>query len=109
MKPEITFDDFAKMDLRIGTVIASERKEGSEKLIRLTVDFGEVGKRNILTGIAAWYQPEELINKQYLFIINIPPRKMMGEDSEGMILAANGEKPILIAPQTEAQPGASIR
>ena len=109
IKPTITIDDFAKLDLRIGTVLSSERKEGSEKLIRLTVDFGEDGKRNILTGIAPWYQAEELLNKQFLFVFNLLPRKMMDEESEGMILAANGEKPILIVPQIEAIPGASIR
>ncbi|HUD45124.1 MAG TPA: methionine--tRNA ligase subunit beta [Patescibacteria group bacterium] len=110
MKPTVTIDDFAKLDLRVGTVLTAERKEGSEKLIRLTVDFGEEGKRNILTGIAQWYQPEELLNKQYIFVFNLLPRTMMGEESQGMILAANGKnKPLLLKPSKKTQSGATIR
>lgn len=93
MKPIIIFDDFAKLDLRVGTVTNCEEKEGSEKLLRLTVDFGEEGTRTILSGIKEWYKPEDLKDKQFIFIINLTPRKMMGEFSEGMLLAADGEKP----------------
>src|SRR4051812_15346224 len=109
MKPLIQFEDFAKMDLRIGKVIKCEEKEGSDKLLRLTVDFGEEGTRNILSGIKAWYQPEDLEGKQFVFIINITPRKMMGEESEGMILAAEGEKPLPLISSEEAPIGATIR
>lgn len=110
MKPLITIDDFAKLDIRVGKVTNCEPKEGSEKLLRLTVDFGEEGTRNILSGIAQWYKPEELINKQFIFLFNIQPRKMMGEDSEGMILAAEGEdKPLPLTPSEDAIPGAIIR
>lgn len=109
MKPVISFPDFDKMDLRIGKIVNCERKEGSEKLLRLTVDFGEEGQRNILSGIAPWYQPEELINKQFLFIINLEPRKMMGEFSEGMILAADAEKPIPLKPTKKIPSGTKIR
>ncbi len=109
MKDLITIDDFAKLDLRVGQIEQCERKEGSEKLLRLTVDFGEEGKRNILSGIAAWYQPEELINKQFIFIVNLQPRKMMGEESQGMILAAEGEKPLPLKPSEDTKPGATIR
>ncbi len=110
MKPLINYDQFAAMDLRIGKVENCEEKEGSEKLLRLTVDFGEEeGKRNILTGIKQWYKPEDLICKQFLFIINLEPRKMMGEFSEGMILAAEGEKPEPLVPVGDVKPGATIR
>ena len=109
MKPIIQFEDFAKLDIRVGKVLKCERKEGSEKLLRLTVDFGEEGTRNILTGIAAWYAPEELENNQYIFAFNLAPRRMMGEDSEGMILAANGDKPLLLVPNGDAENGAVIR
>jgi methionine--tRNA ligase beta chain len=110
MKPLVSIDDFAKLDLRIGTITNCERKEGSEKLLRLTVNFGEEeGTRNILSGIAAWYQPDELINKQFVFIINLQPRKMMGEESQGMILAAEGEKPLPLHVGQPVQSGASIR
>lgn len=109
MKPIITIDDFAKLDLRVGTVTNCEKKEGSEKLLRLTVDFGEEGTRNILSGIAPWYQPEELVNKQFIFIVNLEPRKMMGEESQGMILAADGEKPEPLKASAEVKPGTVIR
>ena len=97
------------MDLRIGKVIECVEKEGSEKLLRLTVDFGEEGRKNILTGIKQWYQPEALEGKQFLFIINLEPRKMMGEFSEGMILAAEGEKPEPLMPLSQVTPGSTIR
>ena len=109
MKPTITIEDFAKLDLRVGTVISCEPKEGSVKLLRLHVDFGEEGKRTILSGIAAWYKAEEMINKQFIFVFNLLPRKMMNEESQGMILAANGEKPILLIPQEAITNGSTIR
>lgn len=109
MKPIIQFNQFAAMDLRIGTIINCEEKEGSDKLLRLTVDFGpEEEKRNILSGIKAWYTPDELIGKQFLFIINLEPRKMMGEFSEGMILMADGENPVALAPTEKVDNGAII-
>lgn len=113
MKPIIQYDDFAKLDFRVGEVIECHPKEGSEKLLRLTVDFGEEGTRNILSGIAQWYKPEDLIGKQYIFVFNLAPRRMMGEDSEGMILAAEGtvdiDKPLLLTTEEKATPGTPIR
>lgn len=110
MKPLINIEQFATMDLRIGRVVNCEVKEGSDKLLRLTVDFGEEGKRNILSGIKQWYKPMQLIGKDFLFIINLEPRKMMGEESQGMILAAEGEKkPVPIKPLSKVKPGATIR
>lgn len=109
MKPVIPFDDFAKLDMRIGKVTECTEKEGSEKLLRLTVDFGDEGTRNILSGIKQWYSPDDLVGKLFLFVINIEPRKMMGEFSEGMILCAEGEKPIPLIPTEEVIPGATIR
>lgn len=109
MKPIITFEDFTKLDLRIGTVKECVKKEESEKLLRLTVDFGEEGERNILSGIALWYKPEELTGKQFVFIINIEPRKLLGEESQGMILAADGEKPELLHISSIVPNGAAIR
>lgn len=109
MKQLITIDDFAKLDLRVGTVTKCELKEGSEKLLRLTVDFGEEGSRNILSGIAQSYTPEDIQGKQFIFVINLEPRKLMGEDSQGMILAAEGEKPLPLTTSEQAAPGASVR
>lgn len=109
MKPIISFDDFSKMDLRIGRVVHAGPKEGSDKLLRLKVDFGSEGTRNILSGIREWYTPEDLTGKDFLFIINLEPRKIMGEESQGMILAAEGKKPIPLKPRTKVAPGATIR
>ena len=108
MKPIITYDDFAKIDLRVGTVIQCVEKEGSEKLLRLTVDFGEEGTRNILSGIKQWYKPEDLKGKQFVFVFNLAPRKMMGEESQGMILAADGKKPLPLKPRAKAKNGTKI-
>jgi methionyl-tRNA synthetase len=110
MKPIIPFDTFAQMDLRIGKVLECVEKEGSEKLLKLTVDFGEEGQRTILTGVKQWYTPEDLSGRNLLFIINLEPRKMMGEFSEGMVLMAEGaEKPIPLIPADDVAPGATIR
>ena len=108
MKPEITYEDFAKLDIRVGLIENCEEKEGSDKLLRLTVDFGELGKRNILSGIKKWYKPNDLMGKQFTFVVNLAPRKMMGEFSEGMILAADGKKPQPLKPKGKVQPGAKI-
>lgn len=109
MKSIVSFDDFAKLDLRVGKVKNCVKKEGSEKLLRLTVDFGDEGERNILSGIAPWYKPEDLINKEFVFILNLQPRKIMGEESQGMILAADGKKPLPLKPKSKTFPGALIR
>lgn len=108
MKPIITYEDFAKLDLRVGTIIKCEDKVESDRLLRLTVDFGEEGTRNILTGIKKWYKPSDLEGKQFVFVFNLAPRAMMGEDSEGMILAADGDKPLPLKPKSKAKNGAKI-
>src|SRR5438270_13031723 len=99
MKDIVTIDDFAKLDLRAGTVIKAERKEGSEKLIRLTVDFGEE-TRTIFTALYPIYEPEFFQDKQFVFIFNLQPRKMMDEESQGMFLAFDSEKPIPLVPSS---------
>lgn len=108
MKDIITIEDFAKLDLRVGTVVECFEVEKSEKLLKLTVDFGEEGTKTIFSGIKQWYQPEDIKGKQFIFIINLEPRKMMNEFSEGMLLAANGEKPEPLIPSSEVTPGTTI-
>lgn len=108
-KTQIKFEDFAKVDMRIGTIVSAEDIEGSEKLIKLHVDFGDLGKRWILSGIKEWFKPKSLIDKQAVFVINIEPRKMMGLESEGMILAVEYDgKIILIVPKKKAKNGSLI-
>jgi methionyl-tRNA synthetase len=108
MKPIITFDDFAKLDLRVGTVVDCIDVEKSEKLLKLTVDFGEEGTKTIFSGIKQWYQPDELKDKQFIFVINLEPRKMMNEFSEGMLLATDGEKPEPLKAISEVPAGTTI-
>lgn len=109
MKPIVTIDDFAQLDLRVGKVVECVEVEKSEKLLKLTVDFGEEGQRTIFSGIKQWYSPDNIKGKQFIFCINLEPRKMMGEFSEGMLLAADGEKPLPLIPSEVAVPGAFIR
>lgn len=107
-KETIVIDDLAKIDLRIGTIRTAERIEGSEKLLKLILDFGEV-QRQILAGIGKRYSPEELVGKQILVVLNLAPRMMMGLESQGMILASDDEDgPVLIVPNSSVQPGATL-
>jgi methionyl-tRNA synthetase len=96
--PQITIDDFAKVELRVAQIVVAERIPKADKLLRLEVDLGEFGKRQILSGIAEWYAPEDLIGRRIVVITNLAPRKMRGLESHGMLLAAShGEnsKPVL--------------
>jgi methionine--tRNA ligase beta chain len=105
----VSFEDFKKCEMRIGTVVLAEPVEGSEKLLRLEVDFGnEIGKRQILSGIAKFYKPQDLVGKQLPFIVNLEPRKMMGLESQGMLIAANNDGPVLLFPDKEVLAGASL-
>lgn len=106
----ISIDDFEKLDIRVGTFKSVEAVEGSDKLYKEIVDFGEeIGELQILSGIKQYFTPEELVGKQALFIVNLEPRVMMGLESQGMLLAADGEKsPILLIPEVKALNGAKI-
>ena len=83
---KITIDDFAKVDLRAGEIVQAEHIEGSNKLLRLKVDIGEEEPRTILSGIAKYLSPEDLIGKKCVIVVNLEPREMMGETSNGMLL-----------------------
>ena len=88
---QIKYDDFAKVEFKIGQIVEAIEVEGSEKLLRLQVDFGEEKLRNVFSGIKKWYSPTDLIGKKTVFVTNIIPRKIMGEESEAMIFAAENE------------------
>lgn len=109
LKPEVTIDDFSKLDIRIGKVTAAEKMEKSNKLLKLTVNSG-LDTRTILSGIAQYYTPEEMVGKHVTFIANLAPRKMMGLESQGMILTASDAegKVKLLQPAGEVDPGAAI-
>ena len=107
----MTLDEFQRADLRVGKITHAERVEGSEKLLKLQVDIGE--PRQILSGIAKYYSPEELVGASVIVIANLDPRVMMGQESQGMLLAAHGEdgRPVLIVPlggAASVPPGAKI-
>ncbi|OGY29289.1 MAG: methionine--tRNA ligase [Candidatus Woykebacteria bacterium RIFCSPHIGHO2_12_FULL_45_10] len=85
---EVTFKEFQKLELKAGKVISAESTPGSSKLLKLKVDFG-LENRQIIAGIAQWYKPEDLVNKSFIFVTNLEARKMMGLESQGMILCAD--------------------
>ena len=88
IKPEVSFDDFEKLDIRVGHIINCEKVKKSKKLLKFAIDDGSGVERTILSGIAAYYEPEQLIGKDVLFVANFAPRKIMGIESQGMILSA---------------------
>jgi len=110
IKPTIDFKDFDKLDIRVGTIEKVEDITESDKLVRLTVDFGEF-KRIILVGMKKEREnPQEIEGKQALFVVNLAPRKMMGEMSEGMLFDigySNEITPVLAMPEKEVPNGAS--
>lgn len=130
-KPEIQYDDFAKLDIRIGKVIAAEMVPDTDKLIKCTIDFGlkpsgkadgsadhpsktdDVGERDIRTivsGIAQWKKPEELVGKLLPYIVNLAPRILRGVESQGMLLAASDEIGVaLLQPEREIPPGTKLK
>ena len=115
LAPEIKIDDFTKIDLRIAKIVNCEHVEGSDKLLRLTLDVGEGRLRNVFSGIKAAYQPEELVGKLTVLVANLAPRKMKFGVSEGMVLAASAadEKAnpgiYILNPWPGAEPGMRIR
>ena len=110
----ISYDDFAKLDLRLGKILEVARVEGSPKLLRLKVDLGStdaggVGTRQILAGIGKKYEPENLVGKTAIFIVNLEPRVLMGLESQGMILAVSDEANIsILSPDKDIKPGSKV-
>ncbi|MBX2866543.1 tRNA-binding protein [Candidatus Kaiserbacteria bacterium] len=106
----ISYDDFAKLDIRIGTITNVEIVEDADKLLRLTVDTGEEGSRQIVSGIRTFFEdPEVLVGKQCPFLINLEPRTIRGLESQGMILAGgDGETFTLLHPHKEVPAGTEI-
>ncbi|HLO69851.1 MAG TPA: methionine--tRNA ligase [Flavipsychrobacter sp.] len=109
-KPEITIDDFAKIDLRAGTIMHAEKVEKADKLLKLEIDLG-YEKRTVLSGIAMHFSPEEIIGKRVTVVANLAPRKMRGIESKGMILMAQNEegKLIFVAPTDTAMNGSEVK
>lgn len=108
-KPNVAFDDFSKLDLRVGKVLECVKVPKADKLLQFLIDDG-MGKRTIISGMAAWYKPEELVGKQVCFIANLEPRKLKGIESQGMILSVEdgGGNLSLITPSKDVEPGCQI-
>jgi methionyl-tRNA synthetase len=106
----ITIDDFAKIDLRTAKILEAEKMPKSQRLLKLKVDVGEGEPRTILAGIAESYEPEQLVGKSIVIVANLAPRKMMGLESQGMVLAASpdGGKAIVLNSEPSS-PGTRVR
>lgn len=111
IKPEISFEDFAKIDLRVGTIISADQIDESEKLVKLIVDLGSDTKRQILAGIKKFYPVEDLVGRQIVIVANLAARQMMSYQSEGMLLAANDElgQPVILQVEKSVPNGSSIK
>lgn len=108
-KPRITIDDLNKVQVSIGTVLAAERVPETDKLIKCTVDFGEVaGPRTIVSGVAAYTTPESLVGRQLAYVVNLEPRVIKGIESNGMLFAmGEGETFAFMTPDRPVPPGTS--
>lgn len=106
----ISFDEFSKIELKVGTIIEAEEVEGSEKLLKLKIDLGEEEARQILAGVKQWYKPEDFVGKQVIVVANLEPKKMMGLESQGMMLAADTKDgPVFLTVPKKVPAGTKIR
>jgi len=111
MKDPISYDDFSKLDIRTGLVMEASLPEWSDKLIRYEVDLGnEIGRRVLFSGIRKWYKPEDMVGKMIPVVVNLSPKKMGDEESQGMAIMMDGEEGArLIFLPEEVKPGTVIR
>lgn len=106
---EVSFDQFQKLDLRVGKIVEASQIQGSRNLIRMLVDFG-TEKRQAVAGLLQWYKPEDLLTKKCAFILNLQRRKMMGVESQCMVLAAEDDKGnvVILQPEKDIEEGSRI-
>ena len=114
-KPQITFDEFGRTDLRVARVVKAENHPSADKLLKLQLDDGSGTPRQICAGIRGHYQPEDLVGKLIVIVANLAPRMIRGEESRGMLLAASSapkdagdRKVIVLSPMSEIGPGAIV-
>jgi tRNA-binding protein len=114
LKEQITIEDFAKLDLRVGRIIACEPHPNADRLLKLQVDLGELGARQICAGIRGYYDPRELVGQSIVVVANLAPRKIRGEESNGMLLAASAQAGgelkdvVILTPLREVPPGSAV-
>ena len=111
----ITFDEFKRLDFRVATIVESEPVPGTKNLLKLQIDLGELGKRQIVTGLAQYYSAESLVGRQLVVLVNLKSVVFRGEKSEGMLLAAEVGKQgdpdyqvVLVVPERELPPGTPV-
>ena len=112
IKPEISYEDFEKLDLRVAEIINVEEVEGADKLYKLTLDVDDLGERVVCAGIKKYYSRDELKGKKIILLANLAPRKLKGIESQGMILAAvNKEESevVLLSPESDIEVGSKVR
>ena len=104
----VNFDDFKKLDLRIAKILKAEKIEGSNKLLKFQIDIGDEEKQ-LVAGLAKHYNPEDLVGREIVVVVNLEPKKLMGVESQGMLLAASKDNDIvLLQPDREIEPGSKI-
>jgi len=104
----ISFEEFQKLDLRVGTITKAEPIPKSKKLIKLTVDVGE--ERTVVAGVAGHYEAEDLQGRQVVLVVNLEPAKLMGVESQGMVLAAEDDSGVhLLIPDVATKPGSTVK
>ncbi len=114
VKPEISFEEFSKLDLRVATVTAAEPHPNADRLLLIELDDGTPRSRQVCAGIKAWYDPASLVGRQVVIVANLAPRKLRGETSEGMILAttarddAGAEDVVLLVLDRPVPPGSPV-
>lgn len=105
----VTFEEFQKLDIRVAKIIKAEEIEVADHLLKLTLDAGELGERTIVAGIKKWYKQKDLEGKLILYLSNLEPRIIRGIESQGMLLAAGDNEPVLLVPEKVIMPGSKIR
>ncbi|MBX3372643.1 MAG: hypothetical protein KF817_02315 [Phycisphaeraceae bacterium] len=119
-KPNVSFDEFLRLDLRVATIVAAEPHPSADRLLRIELDDGSPTRRQVCAGIRAWYDPARLVGRQVVIVANLEPRVIRGERSEGMILAAsdvlavdeNGQPTertvVILTPDSPVKPGSTV-
>ncbi len=110
IKPTVSFEDFAKLDLRVGTIISADDLEDSNKLIKLVIDIG-IEKRQIIAGLKKFYKVEDLVGRQIVIVANLESKSLAGYESQGMLLAASSEDggPVVLLPERQVADGAVVK
>ena len=113
LKPTIQYEDFAKLDLRVGTVLEAENHPNADRLLKLQVDLGPFGKRQLCAGIRGHVDPQEMVGRQIIVVANLASRKIRGEASNGMLMAASDEQSdppavVVLAPSRQVPAGSPV-